>query len=201
MRFLLFSCTLILGACAADYKALKPADFNQACLDKIKPALPDRQLYDASIDVVNRHISGLLIVKTLEDGSRRVVFTNEAGIKYLDFGWTADRDFHRYFIMEQLDKKAVVELLRRDFELLIGIYYRNSQWKGWRNGSEYLMTTPVGNDRFYVVTDEDCTGFVRAELGSKRKRVVSISYPDHERVQIQHHTFDMQITLKKIDRE
>jgi hypothetical protein len=201
MRFLLFSFVLLLASCASEYKALKPGTFDQSCLEKIKPKLLHTKLYDAGIDVMGKHISGLLLVKTFDSGAKRVVFTNEAGVKFLDFGWSTDEMFHSYFIMKQLNKKAVIELLRRDFELLIGYYYEHPGWTGSETSSEYFMSTPFGHDRFYVVTDNDCTKFIRAELGSKRKRIVSLEYLASDKVLIKHYTFNMQMNLKAIERE
>jgi hypothetical protein len=201
MRFLLFSFSLVLASCASEYKGLRPRPFDQSCLEKIKPKLLHTQLYDASIEVMGKHISGLLLVKTLDTGEKRVVFTNEAGVKFLDFGWSKDEIVHTYFVMKQLDKKAVIDLLRRDFELLIGYFYQHPRWTGFETDSEHFMSTTFRNDRFYLVTDKQCTKFVRAELGSKRKRLVSIEYPDSDNVLIKHYTFNMQINLKTIERQ
>jgi hypothetical protein len=200
MRFLLFSFGLLLISCASHYKELKPSSFDKTCLEKVIPGLVHTQLYDAGIDVMGKHISGLLLVKTLEDGSKRAVFTNEAGIKFLDFGWSADQTFRQYFVMKQLNKDAVVNMLRRDFELLIGYFYQYPRWTAWETDSEHFMATPYRQDRFFVVTDKACTKLLRGEFGSKKKKILSISYPDSDNVVIKHYTFDMQIMLKKIDK-
>src|SRR5690349_19629722 len=111
MRCLLFSICVLLAGCASEYKTLKQVPLDQACLSKIQPAKIQTQWFDASIDVVGKHISGLLLVKTLDDNTRRVVFTNEAGVTFLHFGWDAENKFKVHQIISQLGKKVVIDLL------------------------------------------------------------------------------------------
>ena len=49
-------------------------------------------LYRTQIDVVGKHLSGLLFFKKLPDESFRVVFTNEMGLNFFDFHF-ADHQF------------------------------------------------------------------------------------------------------------
>jgi hypothetical protein len=207
MRFLIFSFSLLFIACASDYKMLKRDVFDENCFARVKRQPVHTQWYDAGIDVVGKHISGLLLVKTLESGEKRVVFTNEAGVTFLDFGWKEGQAFHLYFVIKQLRKKAVIEMLRRDFELLIGFFYEYPLmrmhapgWTAWRMGNDYVMRTSLGDDVYFIVTDPTCEKVLRVEAGSQKKRVVSLTYPDADRVLIRHHTFNMSIVLRKIDR-
>src|SRR5688572_30773844 len=111
---LLFSICLINFGCASDYKGLQAVTVDQTCLDRIRQPALATSWYTASVDVVGKHISGLLLVKEMPNQSKRIVFTNEAGVTFFDFGFESDNTFKVYSIIKQLDKKPVVRLLRND---------------------------------------------------------------------------------------
>ena len=95
MRFLFLSLILMSGACSPklpSVQSLQPAVADAGCIKKFKPVFQS-DWYAASIDVVGKHLSGLLLFKSMPDSSMRVVFTNEAGIKFFDFGFASNDDF------------------------------------------------------------------------------------------------------------
>lgn len=205
MRFLLFSVVLVFVACASDYKGLKLVSVDQECLSKIKPVALSTAWYDAGIDVVGKHISGLLLIKEMPDKSKRLVFTSEAGVTFFDFGFDLTGKFKVHYIIRQLDKKAVVRLLRDDFALLLGIPFDNPVWKSWEMGDEKYFGVSEKNENHYFITDKDCGSLQRLESASKRTKKLTISMagddaqkPDS--ITLQHHTFAMKINLKKLDR-
>jgi hypothetical protein len=172
----------------------------------LRPAGVTTSWYDASIDVVGKHLSGLLLIKEMPDRSTRIVFTNEAGIKFLDFEFPEKGGFKVHHILKQMDKKPVIRLLQNDFSLLLGIPFRAAEWKSWKRENEIFFGASQKNETAYFITDKDCASLQRVESGSKRKRKVSLTFFGNDRQQpdsihLQHHTFAMQINLKKITRE
>ncbi|HLZ16248.1 MAG TPA: hypothetical protein VKQ08_04385, partial [Cyclobacteriaceae bacterium] len=115
MRFLFASISGVMLSCSG---ALQPrqAAVNATCLDKFKPIFTS-DLYAASADVTGKHLSGLILFKTMPDSSVRVVFTNEAGVKFFDFGFQRDGKFTAHQVIRQLNRKLVVRTLQKDFEL------------------------------------------------------------------------------------
>lgn len=205
MRCLLFSIVLTCIGCASDYKALRVVTVNQECLSKIKPVALSTAWYDAGIDVVGKHISGLLLIKEMPDQSKRIVFTNEAGITFFDFGFDVTGKFKVHYVIKQLDKKAVVRLLRDDFALLLAIPFENPVWQSWEMGNEKYFGVSEKNDYHYFITDKDCASLQRLESASKRTKKLTIEMagadaqkPDT--ITLQHHTFAMKINLKKLVR-
>lgn len=205
MRFLIFSVALLGTACASEYKNLKLITVDQECLSKVKPLALSTAWYDAGIDVVGKHISGLLLIKEMPDKSKRIVFTNEAGVTFFDFGFGPNGSFKVHYVIRQLDKKAVVRLLRDDFSLLLGIPFESQVWKSWEMGDEKYFGVSEKNENHYFITDKDCSSLQRLESASKRKKKLTISLvgsdvqkPDS--ITLQHHTFAMKINLKKLIR-
>jgi hypothetical protein len=205
MRYLHYSLLLLLIACASEYKTRKPASLDEACIQKIKPPGIKTSWYTTHIDVIGKHISGLLLMKEMPDSSKRVVFTNEAGVTFLDFEFRADGSFQVKQVIKQLNKKAVVQVLRKDFELMLGIPFRKGISEAWEQDGERYFGSPQKKETAYFITGADCASLRRIELGSKRKKKVTVEMWGSDRtapdsVKVKHYTFNMVIGLKKIER-
>lgn len=206
MRYLLFSLLLVLVVgCASDYKYLQITSINSSCADKIKPINLATGWYSTAVDVTGHHISGLLLIKNMPDSSIRVVFTNEAGVTFFDFGFLADGNFKVYSIIDQMDKKLVVQTLRKDFELILGLPFRKGKIQSWTGNEQFFFGVKQKKETAYFITSKDCASLRTIELGSKRKRKVSVqvigSYPLPEGFEITHHLFDMKLKLTHLPRE
>src|SRR5690606_23981864 len=75
-------------------------------------------VYKAKIAFADKSFGGLFVVKKLDEGQYRVVLTTEMGNKLLDFSFTGN-DFNVNYILEEMDKKILIDLLRKDFYVLI----------------------------------------------------------------------------------
>src|SRR5438128_6245701 len=118
MRFLLsISCLFFLCSCFSPYKQLQKANENVSCVKQFKPVFTTA-LYNTQVNVVGKHLSGLLIIKTMPDSSIRIVFSNEAGFKFFDFEFNGN-NFKVYYIYKQMNKKSVLKTLRKDFQLVL----------------------------------------------------------------------------------
>ncbi len=119
MRYLLLSsCLFVLQACSPMHKQMQVASGNISSLKKFQPRFTVA-LYNTKVDVVGNHLSGLLLIKKMPDSSMRMVFSNEMGFKYFDFEFTPDGGFKIYSVIKQMNKKAVLTTLRKDFELIM----------------------------------------------------------------------------------
>jgi hypothetical protein len=204
-RCLLFS--IIAGSgCSSEYKSMHSISIEQPCIEKLKPRGLHTSWYNASIDVVGKHISGLLLIKHMPDSSTRIVFTNEAGVKFLDFEFSDNNQFSVHHILRQMDKKPVIRLLQKDFSLMLGLPFQQGRWQAWQNGVEVYYGVREKKETHYFITGQDCASLHRIESGSRRKRKVSLTLfgndlkkPDS--INLQHHTFAMHITLRKLAKD
>src|SRR6187549_3455737 len=104
---LLISGIMLAVACGSSYKNLQSATGDVSCLQKFKPAIRS-ELYNTQVNVIGKHLSGLLILKTMADSSIRMVFSNEVGFKYFDFEFSVDGKFKVFYVIKQMNKKAVL---------------------------------------------------------------------------------------------
>ncbi len=205
MRYFLFSVlAVMMASCSSYYKNLQTVKVDDACAEKIKPKGIATSWFDASVDVMGKHISGLLLIKKMPDTSNRIVFMNEAGVTFFDFAFANDGTFTVKQIISQLNKKAVIETFRKDFSLLLGIPFQKPLL-AWHMGNEYYYGVTNGEERIYFTTKSGCDSLGRLEIGSKRKRMVSIASEGQDaehpqKIVIKHFTFSMTIELKKIEK-
>jgi hypothetical protein len=135
-----------------------------------------------------------------------LVFTNEAGVTFFDFQFDAQGRFTVKHVIKQLDRKPVINTLKKDFELMLGFPFRDARLNAWQVDEQVYYGVPNKRETAYLVTDSGCASLQWLELGSKRKKKVGVSFwgsnltaPDS--VTIKHFTFAMNIALKKLNKE
>ncbi len=182
MRYFLFVSILILGiGCASrPYKDLKQQENNHSLLLDASTYAPkfEKVLYNCQVQGKTPlgkrfSLSGLLFFKQFADGSERVVFQNQMGITYFDFGWDQQGQFKVYQVIAQMDKPALVKTLKKDIELLL--------FKNLSPMSSGIFTDGAGKDYlrfelkekgfvYYVFEKGNLAGIENAD--EKRKVVV-----------------------------
>lgn len=205
MRYLLLSSLVLLFAsCTSVYSGLQKSHSNADCILRFKPKF-ERVLYSTTVDVIGKHLSGVLLIKQMPDSSTRMVFTNEVGFKFFDFEFASNGDFKVYYILKQMDKKAVKKTLRRDFELVLMQHLDLSSSSSFYDSSLHLnyFKFPRQKGSFYYITDASCEHLLRMEKSSKRKPFVkaimqqySAEVPDT--IGISHTNFNFTIGLKRL---
>ena len=200
--FLLGSLVFILFGCNSQYKGLQTTEGNIDNLRKFKPDLKVA-LYKTEVNVIGKYLSGLLMFKKMPDSSIRIVFTSEMGLTFFDFAYKANIGFKVFSILPQMNKKAVIKTLQKDFSLILmgdldanacsikklngNIYYAFPQKKGF----DYYITDSLGNELLGI------------EKASKRKAIEKVVMRNYingipDTIGISHTTFNFTIGLKRI---
>ncbi|WP_417265456.1 hypothetical protein [Brumimicrobium sp.] len=94
-------------------------------------------LYNAKIDVFNNELSGILVVKKLDDKRKRLALLSEFGNTLLDFEMI-NNEVNVIYIMEDLNKKLIVAKLKKYFQLLVHSNYEIKQTYSSENGSNIV---------------------------------------------------------------
>ncbi|MEO6833239.1 MAG: hypothetical protein ABI378_11950 [Chitinophagaceae bacterium] len=158
-----------------DLRSLNPYLFKPRLADGEKVLY--RCHFDGGFFFKKFHLSGLLFFKEMEDegDKQRVVFANEMGLTFFDFGWQMKADgtdsFTVYSILPKLNKPAVIKTLKKDIELVL---LRNlGEFKLFqKDGLEYYQT-PLEKGFAYFVIGKSPRELKRIDIVGK-KRVASI---------------------------
>ena len=122
MRFFLISIFCIALTSCASYS--KKNNFNvisstEAVIKNDYFSNPSKDyIYRAKINIYKNSFSGIFIVKKISENEHRVVFTTEMGSKIFDFSYIED-EFKVNFILEEMNKKILINILKQDFKVLI----------------------------------------------------------------------------------
>ena len=136
-------------------------------------------IYKAKIDIYGRKFGGILIIKKIDENSHRVVFTTEFGNKLFDFLFENDTVINN-FVIEELDKKFIVNTLQNDFKLLVS--QKNKVLNQFDSGLEDIYKTIDGKQfNFYFINKKSHT-LDKITRTSKSKVIVEVLFSNVESV-------------------
>ncbi|HXB31733.1 MAG TPA: hypothetical protein VNW49_18050 [Puia sp.] len=203
-RFLIFHSLFCLSISCNQYRYMQKIPSDESCIEKLKPDF-HHVVYKTSVDVIGKHISGLLVVKHMPDNSTRVVFTNEMGLSYFDFGFPPDSGFKVYSIIPQMNKEGLVRTLRKDFELLQFRNMDNSKSYALKASGLIYHAYPQAEGANYYITDSNCRQLVKMQRASAKKPIMeAVIFGDSrnispDSISIRHFNIShFSITLKQI---
>jgi len=160
-------------------------------------------VYKANIEVYGKHLGGLMIIKKIANKHHRVVFATEFGSRILDFEFIKN-DFKINFVLDELNKKMVLNTLKKDFKLLLKEKHHIE--KRYKN-SEFIVVQSKVEKRtnFFFVNDcsRDLNKIVHT---SKTKEKVIITFDDAvktlvKEISIVHKNIKLRIDLRYVGKE
>jgi hypothetical protein len=207
IRFLAISflASLLLVSCSLKTtEGLRQVHFNKTVVENPYFSNPEIDyVYKAKIEVYKKNFGGILIIKKTGPESHRVVFTTEFGSKLFDFQFEGDT-FTKHFIVKDLDKKFIVNILKDDFKLLVN------------EKAKVLAVYESENQRIYKAQREDRFNFYfigeESEIlqkivnTSKTKEIVEINFTTSDgkiadTIAIKHSNIKLTIDLEKFKKE
>lgn len=158
-------------------------------------------VYKAAIEVYGNNISGILIAKKINDTTHRVVFTTEFGNKLLDFE-ISESNFKVNSIVDELNKKILINTLKKDFKLILrNNYIVNEQFED-KNNEVYKSKDENFFNYLYVNKSDGKLNKIVA--ASKRKEKIKIDFLSKknyiaDKIVIQHYNLKLRIELNYIN--
>lgn len=154
-------------------------------------------VYKTHIEIYGNDMSGIFIVKRLNDSIHRMVLTTDFGNKLLDFE-ISENTFKVNYVFDKLDKKIIINTLRDDFKTLLQV--NNKVLKKYTRNNEIIYQTE--NNQYY------CTDLITNDLSkiiktNKRKEKVIFTFNSKkptfaENILIQHYNIKLKIEFNQI---
>lgn len=154
-------------------------------------------VYKTNITIYGNELSGIFIVKKIDDFTHRVVFTTEFGNKLLDFE-ISETDFKVNAIVEELDRKILINILVTDFRLLLrNNYVIQHQYS--ESGNK-ILESKDGNRYNYLYVSSIDQKLMKIVQSSKRKEKIKITYSSEnnifaQNIVIQHYDIKLKIAF------
>lgn len=154
-------------------------------------------VYKAHIDIYGKKLGGLFITKRINDSVHRMVLTTDFGNKLLDFE-VSENSYKKNFIIDNLDKKIIVNTLVADFRTLLQV--NNDILKTFKKNNELVYQTK--NNHYYYV-EEGTNKLNKIIKTNKRNEKVLFSFQSKkatfaENIKIQHYNIKLKIEFNQI---
>ncbi|MEG3657146.1 hypothetical protein V5097_07010 [Arenibacter palladensis] len=202
MKYFLISLTLLLFACASFPKKNNLESISGHTPTVINPYFSDLAMdyiYKAKINFADKSFGGIFVIKKMGPEHHRVVFTTEMGNKLFDFSFIKN-EFRINFIPNEMNKKILINLLKRDLFVLINENPKILNQYRKMGDSIFLETKLKNNTYFYLTADERLHKILKTK-GSKDKSsyIFAEIENDHAReIKIRHKNIKLTIDLKAI---
>lgn len=163
--------------------------FSDASLDYV---------YKTHIEIYGNKMGGIFIAKRINDTIHRMVLTTDFGNKLLDFE-VSENSFKVNFIIDNLDKKIIINTLRDDFRTLLQV--NSKVFKTYKRNNEVIYQTE--NNAYYYF-DEVSNNLTKIIKTNKRKEKVIFTFNPKkttlaENINIQHNNIKLRINFNQIN--
>jgi hypothetical protein len=203
-----FMLLLIISSCSVPYRNQIPLSS-----DSFEAPVPwfdsdtGYYLYNTAIDLMNKHYSGITVVKPSGDGIFRVIMMTETGLKIMDIEFLSDSFPVVHYIMEAMNKKILIRTLTRDISLVLMNQLSNKSPEWYQ-----IPDNPAGKLALYTINKEQHHYILQGKMKkpseakfAKRNKIKveaeffgnSQSVPDS--VKLYHNNIDLSITFKRIE--
>jgi hypothetical protein len=174
MRYLVFSLLLLMlvAGCKVYYPNGKQ---NYAAIDTLVQnpyfaMVNEERLYRATIRFYGKELTGMFVAKRISQDDHRIVLTSDLGNTLFDI--TISKDQHRVnYVMQDLDRKIILNTLVRDFKALTQTTYQADYQNTIAN---QFLSTPNGKRYFLKIDDRGTLS--KIEIASKYKAAIEIQF-------------------------
>jgi hypothetical protein len=155
-------------------------------------------VYKTHIEIYGNKMGGIFIAKRINDSIHRMVLTTDFGNKLLDFE-VSENSFKVNFIIDNLDKKIIINTLRDDFRTLLQV--NSKVFKTYKRNKEVIYQTET-NTYYYI--DEISNNLTKIIKTNKRKEKVVFTFDSKkttfaENINIQHNNIKLKIDFNQIN--
>ena len=154
-------------------------------------------VYKTHIEIYGNKMGGIFIAKRINDSIHRMVLTTDFGNKLLDFE-ISENSFKVNFIIDNLDKKIIINTLRDDFRTLLQV--NSKVFKTYKRNNEVIYQTE--NNAYYYF-DEVSRNLTKIIKTNKRKEKVVFTFDSKkttfaENINIQHFNIKLKIDFNQL---
>lgn len=157
-------------------------------------------VYKANIEVYGKQLGGVFVAKKINDTLHRAVLTTDFGNTLLDFE-VSENSFKVNYCVEELNKKIVLNTLKKDFRLVFREKY--SVEEVFENQTHAIFKTKKGNHFNYLFENKSNKRLTKLLHTNKTKEKVVISFEGKnttfaEKINIEHKNIKLKIELNQI---
>jgi phosphoribosylformylglycinamidine (FGAM) synthase PurS component len=198
--FLLISFLLVVSCGVNPIKGLPKVEADSKTVSNPYFSNPKTDyVYRAKISVYGHELGGILIAKKINDSVHRLVLTTDFGNKLIDVE-LGENSFKVNNIVDELNRKILINTLREDFRLLLKKEYAVS---GEFIEGDNKVYQSIEANSFYHLFYTAKNSLYKLVKGSKRKQRITVLFTSEnnifaDRVIIRHSNIKLEIELNTL---
>lgn len=151
---LTYSLILLLAVSCKSYQLtdVKQVLTTEKTVENLYFSSSEDYVYKCQMDIYKNHVSGILIIKKLNETTHRVALTSDFGNKLIDFE-VSDNGFKLNYVLPDLDKKIVINFLKNDFQQLLKRQYHVSE--SFENDNAKIYLSKIENKAYYLFFNKE----------------------------------------------
>ncbi|PIF44150.1 hypothetical protein CLU96_1080 [Chryseobacterium sp. 52] len=168
LQSLVYSLILLLCISCKTYKLTdaKPVQNSEKTVENLYFSSGEDYVYKCQMDIYKNHVSGILIIKKLNETTHRVVMTSDFGNKLIDFE-ISENDFKLNYVLPDLDKKIVINFLKNDFRQLLKRQYPVSE--SFENDHAKIYLSKADRKAYYLFFNKE-NGLLKKVIYTKNNK-------------------------------
>lgn len=157
-------------------------------------------VYKCQMDIYKNHVSGILIVKKINDTTHRVALTSDFGNKLIDFE-ISENNFKLNYVLPDLDKKIVINFLKNDFQMLLKKQYPVTE--SFENKEAKIYLSKIDKKRYYLFFNKENGLLSQIVYTKKNHEKIDFTFAAKKHIfadslNLQHKDFKINIKLFQI---
>jgi len=202
LQSFLYSLIFLLLASCKTYKLtnVKSISNSETTVENLYFSSNEDYVYKCQMDIYNNHVSGILIIKKINQTTHRVVMTSDFGNKLIDFE-ISDNDFKLNYVLPDLNKKLVINFLKNDFQRLLKREYPVTE--SFEDDNSKIYLSKIEDQSFYLFYNKDNSLLKKVIYTKNNKEKIDFTFDAKKHIfadsiDLQHKDFNINIKLFQI---
>ena len=202
LQSFLYSLIFLLFVSCKTYKLtdVKPVSNSEKTVENLYFSSNEDYVYKCQMDIYKNHVSGILIIKKINENFHRVVLTSDFGNKLIDFE-VSENDFKLNYVLPDLDKKIVINFLKNDFQELLRQKYPVNE--SFENENSKIYLSKIEKKNYYLFFNKENNLLKQIIYTKNNKEKIDFSFDAKKHIfadslNLQHKDFKINIKLFQI---
>lgn len=198
-------------SCSPNYlKGYKQLKYSDISIPTIFSGQLNKLLYKANLRVMGNELTGVCLIKKINNTEFRLVFMSEIGMKYFDIGINYQNEkpvFTVYYFVSVLDRGEVKQILMNDFAALLNEYgsKRKTQVFKQSNSGDVALQNSYDSYNYYSFRYSGENKIQTVKWYAKPEGKSVINFPEYKDnlpsdILIKNSKYSIILSLKLIDK-
>ena len=198
IRFLIYSlCLVSFFSCksyqpVADFKAKRQVIENTYFSD-----LEQEYIYAVTISAFKNNVSGLLVIKAIDNTKHRILLATEFGNTLLDLTITPN-GYIKNYAMADLDRKIILNLLANYFFVLLNKKWESDAFYSIKDKSIYKVK--IKNKKYFLSYSKGLLNTIEYVNRKKKLEIYfeNVFQDSAQQIKLKHYNLDLSIDMIRI---